>query len=196
MDETSSAAVDAEPNTPRKWKFGMDVAKAWERAVFSSPTPQTRKVLLRLAPVMTPDAGAAFDTLLRLVRWGLGGEIGNGEQYVSWIHDFDFVRAIEFLIEREDIEGVANVMAPNPSPNHQFMCNLRRAWCTSYFGLPAPEWLVTAVCFVLRTEPELVLKSRRIVPRRLCDAGFSFHFPVWRGACENLVERWRQLQAA
>lgn len=173
--------------------FSVSSAQSWEAAVFASPTPQTRKVLLRNAPVMSPNSGTAFDKLLRLVRWGLGGEVGDGEQYVSWIHDFDFVRAVDFLIAHEDLEGAVNIAAPVPLPNHEFMCNLRRAWCTSYFGLPAPEWLVRIVALLLRFEPELILKSQRAVPRRLLEAGFTFDFPEWRGACENLVERWRRL---
>jgi uncharacterized protein (TIGR01777 family) len=173
--------------------FSSQAIQSWEAAALACQTPRTRKVLLRSAAVMSPDAGMTFDKLLRLVRWGLGGEVGDGEQYVSWIHDFDFVRAVDFLIARQDMEGAVNVTAPVPMPNHQFMCNLRRAWCTSYFGLSAPEWLVKSAAFVLGTEPELFLKSQRVVPRRLLDAGFSFDFPGWRGACENLVERWRRV---
>jgi uncharacterized protein (TIGR01777 family) len=190
MDEDSDLAASS------KWQFSRDVANAWEQAVFSSPTPRTRKILLRLAPVMSPETSGAFNCLLRLVRLGLGGEIGDGEQYVCWLHDFDFIRAIEFLIERDHLQGPVNMVAPNPMPNHQFMCNLRRAWCTSYFGLPAPEWLVQLVSFMIRTEPELLLKSRRVVPGQLLKAEFSFHFPEWRGACENLVQRWRLLQTS
>jgi uncharacterized protein (TIGR01777 family) len=186
MDEGSGELGDA-------GNFRSMATQAWEAAVLAAPTPRTRKVLLRSAAIMTPYAGGTFDKLLRLVRWGLGGEAGDGEQYVSWIHDFDFVRAVDFLIGRQDLDGAVNIAAPAPLANHQFMCNLRRAWCTSYFGLPAPEWLVNAAALVLRTEPELVLRSQRVVPRRLLDAGFSFTFPKWRGACENLVERWRRL---
>lgn len=190
--EKRSAAIAA---YPKKWQFLMDVAEAWEKAAWSAPTPNTRRVLMRIAPVMSPDAGSSFDRLLRLVRWGLGGEIGDGEQYVSWIHDFDFVRAVEFLIDNFDNEGPVNITAPQPMPNHEFMCNLRRAWCTSYFGLRSPKWLVEAACFALRIESELLLKSRRVFPKRLCESGFAFHFPKWRVAAENLVERWRQLSS-
>jgi uncharacterized protein (TIGR01777 family) len=180
-----------------EYLYGMadnefNFAKSWEAAVQSLPTPNTRKICFRLAPVMKPDSGL-FVFLLGLVRWGFGGEMGNGEQYVDWVHDFDFIRAIEFLLEHDQIHGAVNITSPCPIPNHQFMCNLRRAWCTSYFGLPAPAWLVRAATFALRVQPELVLKSRRVVPKRLLESGFAFHFPEWRGACENLVERWRQL---
>ena len=193
MDETSPLAGNA---VPPRWRFAAEMAQAWERAVYSSPTPHTRKIILRMAPVMNPENGWAFERLLRLVRWGFGGEMGDGEQYVSWIHDFDFVRAFDFLVQRDDIDGIVNLAAPNPLPNHEFMCNLRRSWCTSYFGLPLPGWLVEAVAFAIRLEPELVLKSRRVVPERLLQAGFSFHFPKWRSASENLVERWRNIEPA
>ena len=173
--------------------FLEQMARAWEAATQAHSTPQTRKVQIRMAAVMSADAGGTFDHLLRLVRWGFGGDMGSGEQHVAWIHDFDFLRAIEFLISRDDVAGAVNITAPHPVPNHQFMCNLRRAWCTSYFGMPAPEWLVETVSFVARTEPEFVLKSRRVIPGKLIDAGFDFDFPEWRGACENLMERWRAL---
>ena len=187
LDETSEL--------PNNGDFCSEVAQAAEAAAFSAANPQTRKICFRLSAVMSPYSGFKFDRLLRLVRWGLGGEIGNGEQYVGWVHDFDFLRAMEFLIEREDLEGAINITAPFPIPNHQFMCNLRRAWCTSYFGLNMPQWLVEATYFALGREPEGVLKSRRVVPTRLLNADFVFHFPEWRGACENLVERWRTLHS-
>gem|GEM_PF-6458266 len=139
--------------------------------------------------------GRAFDHWLRLVRAGLGGEMGNGEQYVAWIHDFDFIRSVEFLMAHDELAGPVNITAPNPIPNHQFMCNIRRAWCTSYFGVPMPEWVVRMVAFAVRREPEAVLRSTRVIPSRLLDAGFAFHFPEWRGACEDLVERWRSQQS-
>lgn len=172
--------------------FVTEAARACETAVTASRTPHTRKILMRTAPVMSPDTGSTFDLLMRLVRWGLAGEIGSGDQFVSWIHDFDFIRAIEFLVNDPSIEGPVNICAPYPIPNHQFMCNLRRAWCTSYFGLSLPEWLVKAGAFIYGTEPDLILKSRRIVPGKLLAAGFVFDFPEWRGACENLVGRWRR----
>jgi uncharacterized protein (TIGR01777 family) len=167
-------------------------ARYWESAVYSVPTPETRKVILRMAPVMTPESNSSFHNLLRLVRLGFGGEIGDGEQFVDWIHDLDFLRAINFLITRDDLQGVINITSPQPVPNHQFMCNLRNAWCTSYFGLPLPAWLVNAACLLVRREPDSLLKSRPVIPRRLLEAGFSFDFPEWRGATENLVDRWRR----
>src|SRR5262249_23240403 len=129
------------------------------------------------------------------VRWGLGGKAGSGEQYVSWIHDVDFIRAIEFVIAQESLSGAVNLSSPCPVPNREFMCNLRRAWCTSYIGLPTPKWVLAIGAVFLRTETELVLKSRRVIPRRLLNMGFEFHFPNWRGSCQDLVTRWRQLNS-
>jgi hypothetical protein len=191
MEEVSGELGGTEPNAPAAWRFSIEVAKDWERTFFSAATPQTRKVALRSAIVMSPDSGGAFDSLLRLVRMGFGGRAGSGRQYVSWIHDVDFIRALEFLIAREDLEGVVNIASPHPLPNREFMCNLRRAWCTSYVGIPSTEWMLEIGAIFLRTETELLLKSRRVVPRRLLEAGFEFHFPNWRGACQNLVARWR-----
>lgn len=190
LDESFHFAA-AEPGD-----FMQEMAHAWESAVSSSSTPETRTLMLRSATVMSGERGGAFDQLLRLVRNGFGGEMGDGEQYVAWIHEFDFLRAIEFLVDREDLQGPVNLTAPLPVPNHQFMESMRNAWCAGYFGLNAPAWLVRAVCFAIRTKPDFFLKSRRVIPTRLLEAGFDFHFPEWRGACEDLVERWRTGQTA
>ncbi len=193
MDEVTGELGGREPGAPKKWVFSIDVATSWERAFFAAETPATRRVALRSAMTMSPDQGGVFDHLLRLVRWGLGGPSGAGTQYISWIHDVDFIRAIEFLIAHEELSGAVNVCSPSPVPNREFMCCLRRAWCTSYIGLPAPTWMLSLGAVFLRTETELVLKSRRVVPGRLQDAGFEFHFPNWRGACQDLVHRWREV---
>ncbi len=195
MDETNGEIGGDEPGLPPKWKFSIEVATSWERALFAADLPKTRRVALRSAMVMSPDDGGVFDRLLRLVRYGLGGAAGSGRQYVSWIHDVDFIRVIEFLVATEEFSGVVNVSAPNPVPNRKFMNCLRRSWCTSYIGIPSPGWLLPIGAALLRTETELVLKSRRVIPGRLLDAHFDFHFPNWRGACQDLMERWRQLHA-
>src|SRR5205823_13499375 len=114
------------------------------------------------AMTMSPDPGGVFDTLLGLVRAGLGGRAGDGRQYVSWVHDRDFVRAVDWLIEREDISGPVNVASPHPVPNAEFMRALRRAWGRR-FGLPAAPWMLAVGAWALRTETELILKSRRVV---------------------------------
>jgi len=193
MDEFSGEIGGDEPGAPPRWRFSIDVATSWEKAFFAAQTPGTRKVALRSAMTMSPDPGGIFDHLLRLVRWGLGGPSGPGTQYISWIHDVDFVRAIEFLIQREDMEGIVNLASPCPERNREFMCILRRTYCTSYIGLPAPSWALRIGALFMATETELILKSRRVIPKRLLDAGFEFHFPNWRGACQDLINRWREI---
>jgi uncharacterized protein len=139
---------------------------------------------------MSPDAGGIFDTLLRLVRLGLGGKAASGKQFISWIHEADFVRAIDFLIKQGSLEGCINLSSPNPLPNQDFMRDLRRAW-GARIGLPATQWMLEAGAIFLRTETELILKSRRVVPRRLLDTGFEFQFADWPDASRDLVARWR-----
>ena len=117
------------------------MATAWERAAAEAATPHTRQVLLRSAVVMNPDRGSAFDVLLALVRLGLGGTQGDGRQYVSWVHDRDFVRAVAWLIDHDEFAGPVVIASPNPLPNAEFMATLRRAWFRR-FGLPASRWML------------------------------------------------------
>ncbi len=153
-------------------------------------TPATRKVALRAAMVMSPDRGGIFDVLLGLTRRGLGGTIAGGRQFMSWIHERDFVRAVELLLERDDLSGPVNLAAPTPLPQREFMAALRAAWGTRV-GLPATRWMAEIGAFFLRTDTELTFKSRRVVPGRLRDAGFTFEFPEWPAAAADLVARWR-----
>lgn len=189
-DEATGILGGDEPNAPNTWRFSIDVAKSWEQAANECMTPNTRKVLLRSAIVMSPDRGGPFDYLLRLVRWGLGGKHGDGRQFISWIHDRDFVRAVAWLIEHEELSGPVNLTSPNPLTNAEFMRKLRAAWGI-YFGLPATEWMLEFGTFLMRTESELVLKSRRAIPSRLLASGFQFQFPLWAEAAQELSERWR-----
>jgi len=175
---------------PDTWNFSIGVAKDWEAAFFEAYTPRTRKVAMRSAITMSPTPENAFGVLSNLVRMGLGGTQGNGRQFVSWVHEDDFARAVEFLIEHEELEGAVNIASPNPLPNREFLAELRDAWDRPN-GLPAPSLLIEVAAFFLRTESELVLKSRRVVPGRLLDAGFRFEFPEWAEAAEDLVRRWR-----
>jgi NAD dependent epimerase/dehydratase family enzyme len=145
---------------------------------------------MRSAILLSAIPGNAFTIFSNLVRIGLGGHQGNGRQFVSWIHDADFARAVDFLIARDDLTGPVNFASPNPLPNREFMAILREAWDVPN-GLPIPTPLLAIGAFLLRTETELVLKSRRVVPTRLLNAGFQFDFPNWPAAAEDLVHRWR-----
>lgn len=190
-DEATGILGGVEPGAPETWRFSTDVATAWERALNEAECPQTRKAAMRTAMTMSPDRGGVFDVLLGLVRRGLGGASGDGRQYVSWIHDRDFVRAVAWLIEHDEIAGPVNLAAPNPLPNAEFMRALREAW-GARFGLPASRWMLEVGAFFLGTETELVLKSRRVVPGRLSAAGFRFDFPTWPEAARDLCRRWRE----
>lgn len=189
-DETTGILGGDEPNVPDTWRFSIGVARAWEAAAQEIPLASTRIVLTRSAMVMSADGGGVFDTLLRLVRYGLGGNGGDGRQFVSWIHGDDFTRAISFLIENENLHGAVNLTSPNPLPYSDFMRALRCAW-GARFGLPATKTMLEIGTFLMGTETELVLKSRRVVPQLLLENGFEFSFPAWPQAAENLCEAWR-----
>jgi len=194
MDESTGELGGTEPESPPSWRFSIDVATRWEAAFFEELTPATRKLALRTAIVMGPARGGTFDILVNLVRAGLGGRAGSGRQYVSWIHEADFLRAIDFLIGREDLAGCVNLSAPAPLPNADFMRALRSA-CGIPIGLPASNWMLEIGAFFLRTETELLLKSRRVVPGRLLAAGFEFQFPEWAGAATDLMRHRRLHQS-
>jgi uncharacterized protein (TIGR01777 family) len=190
-DEATGLIGGDEPKAPDTWRFSIDVVKAWERAANESETPHTRKVLMRTAIVMSPGRGGPFDTLLRLVRFGLGGQSGDGRQFISWLHDADLVRSVFWLIEKDELSGPVNLAAPNPLPNAEFMRLLRKAWGAP-FGLPATKWMLELGALALRSETELILKSRRVFPTRLLQSGFAFKFPTWREAAKDLCERARR----
>jgi hypothetical protein len=166
--------------------FSVEVATAWEREFNAAPTPRTRKVALRSAMVLGHARNSVFPVLRRMTRLGLGGRMGSGRQFVSWIHQEDFCRAVEFLLERDDLSGVVNLAAPNPLPNADMM-RLFRELCGVPIGLPATEWMLEVGAFLLHTETELIIKSRRVVPGRLLAAGFQFRFPEMRGAVADLM---------
>lgn len=179
-----------ERDAPDTWKFSIDVARAWERELDAAKTPDTRRIAMRSAMVMSPDKGGIFDTLATLTRRGLSGSAAGGRQYVSWIHESDFIRAIEFLIEHESFEGPVNISSPNPLPYSEFMRALRQALGVR-IALPATRLMLELGAIFMRTETELVLKSRRVVPARLVEAGFEFVHPAWPAAAADLAERWR-----
>ena len=189
-DEATGLIGGSERGSSRPWRFSTEVAKAWEAAVAQAATPRTRKVILRSAMTMSVDAGGVFSVMLKLVQRGLGGRAGNGRQYVSWIHEHDFVAAVRWLVEHDDIAGPVNLCSPNPLPNAEFMRWFRLTWGLS-FGLPAPRPLLDLGALFMRTEPELVLKSRRVVPGVLLQSGFKFRFPNWPEAVQDLCRRWR-----
>lgn len=176
-------------STPEaKDAFSVKVATAWENAFGSVETPATRKIALRTSMVLGTQPGTVFRVLHRLTRLGLGGRMASGNQFVSWIHEYDFCRAIEWLIAHASVSGPVNITAPNPIPNVEMMRVLRRS-CRSPIGLPAGAAMLEIGAFFMRTETELILKSRRVVPRRLLESGFHFVFARFEDAVSDLLRK-------
>lgn len=188
-DETTGILGGNEPDVPETWRFSIDVARSWEETAQEVLIPEVRQVLLRMAMVMSPDRGGTFDALSGLARKRLLGRHGDGRQYISWLHDRDLVRSVDWLIEHEELSGPVNLASPNPIPDEQFMRILRKRLGVR-IGLPAGRWMLELGAVFMRTETELILKSRRVVPRRLIESGFEFEFPDWETAARNLVERY------
>lgn len=188
-DETGQTEATAEA----KDRFSVEVAWAWEGALASASTPRTRKVAMRMAMVLGLGKNSVFPVLRRLTKLGLGGRMGSGRQFVTWIHENDSCRGVEWLISHRDLQGPANLVAPNPLPNSEMMRTLRQV-CGAPFGLPATNWMLEIGAFVLRTETELLIKSRRVIPGRLLKSGFGFQFPTIQKAFEDLTNAQKPIQ--
>jgi len=184
--DESSRAMDSAKDA--KDAFSVEVAQAWERALGEAGTPKTRKVALRTSMVLGLGRNSVFPVLRRLTRLGLGGRQGSGKQFVSWIHVADFCAAIAWIIAHEEMIGAVNVCAPNPLPNAEMM-KLFREKCGAPFGLPATEWMLEIGAFFLRTETELIFKSRRVISAKLPANGFQFRFSTFRAALADLERR-------
>jgi uncharacterized protein len=186
---------DDKPMTEKKGVLGsgfsVNVATAWEREFFAHHRDGVRQVALRMAIVLGD--GSALTPLVRLVRMGLGGPQFGGKtkgarQRFSWVHIADVYRAIEFLLEHAELTDAINVASPNPVENRELMATLRRVLGVRFF-LPLFSWMLELGAFLLRTETELLLKSRWVIPKRLIDAGFQFEFPTLEGALRNILGR-------
>lgn len=183
-----TGAVDM--TTPDSWRFISEVVWQWERALDEEETPETRKIALRTTLMLSPDKGGVFRLLYTLAKLGLGGPQGSGEQWMSWMHRLDYARAVDFILENEAIQGPVNITSPNPVTNREFMAGLRKA-VHMPIGLPAPAFGIQLSSLLMRTEPVLVLKSRRSVPAVLHQHGFTWKFPDWETAAKDLVEHVR-----
>lgn len=164
--------------------FSMNVAKAWEAAFFETETRRTLKTAIRTSIVLGKNGGALVP-MKRITKLGLGGKQGSGQQMMSWIHALDYARAVEFIIAKQ-LDGVVNVTAPHPVKNHVFMTELRRN-LNARFGLNSPKFLLELGAVFMRTETELLLKSRFVIPRRLLNAGFTFEYPSIDKTLNNLL---------
>lgn len=191
--------------------FSVEVARAWEAAFFAAELPQTRRVALRIAIVLGD--GSALVPLIRLARFGLGGPQLDGRwpatrarlaagtyhrfrarwgrQRFSWVHLADVLGVIRFLDEHEEIDGVVNVSAPNPVDNRVLMATLRQVLGMP-FGIPAFRWMLEVGSALIRTETELLLKSRWVVPERLTAAGYRFQYPELEPALRQIIASRRR----
>jgi uncharacterized protein len=166
--------------------FSVDVATQWEKAFFSFHLKQTRQVALRMAIVLGKNGGV-IKPFLNLVRFGLGGRQGNGKQMFSWIHIEDVFNIVTFVLEHEELSGVYNCSAPNPVTNTTLMRTFREKTNTR-FGLPSPVWLLRAGAVMIKSETELILKSRWVIPAKLVKAGYLFRYPALDAALENIIQ--------
>lgn len=184
MDEAGEIAVDKDARD----EFSVEVAQAWEGALHQARTPVTRKIALRMSMVFGQMEGTVFRVLRRLARLGLGGSMAGGRQFVSWIHEEDFCRAVKWLLTHENLTGPFNLASPNPVTNREMMATLRQV-AGAPFGLPAARWMLEVGAFFLRTETELMIKSRRVVPGKLLASGFRFNFPRLEDAMMDIEKR-------
>jgi len=171
--------------------FAIEVALAWEKVCGEAVTPKTRKLVIRTAMIFGNEKDGVYEVLRRLVRLGLGGKMGSGQQFVSWLHEEDFCRAIEWLIAHEDKSGIYNLCSPGPITNQDMMRIMRDAIGVP-IGLPANRLMLELGAFVLRTETELMIKSRRVVPKKLLDEGYEFRYPKFDRAVRELEQRERK----
>lgn len=159
--------------------YSLEVAHGWEdafqKAYQDNDLTKTRGLLLRTAMVFGTETDGVYETLRKLARRGLGGTMGHGRQFVSWLHAADFCRITEWLIENKEAEGIYNLAAPHPLPNREMMMAVRQA-SGAKWGLPATRWMLEVGSFFLRTETELVVKSRRVEPERLLKEGYRFQY--------------------
>jgi uncharacterized protein (TIGR01777 family) len=188
-DEHGGVIGGNERDVPEEWHFSNEVARAWEKALEDAPVPRTRKVKMRTAVVMSAARGGAFQAMLRHIRMGFG-RFGDGRQYMSWIHERDFIRAVEWLMAHDLVDGPVNLTAPEPLPNAEFTRILAEEWGAARL-VPTQKWMIEVGAWLVRTEPELVLKSRRVVPKRLLEQGFRFEFPRWNEAARDLCAQMR-----
>ena len=177
-----------EAGVPDYWAYSVSIGRAWELALASCETPRTRKIAMRTGFTMSPDEGGVFDWIHWLVDVGLGGRFGDGSQYVSWITGRDLASAMLFLISHDEIEGPVNLTAPNPLPNAEFMAILRDR-VDPAVAIPVTSWMARMGAVLLKTDVELMQKSRRVVPQKLLDAGFEFADVHWADAAVRLVRK-------
>jgi uncharacterized protein (TIGR01777 family) len=166
--------------------FSMNVCKRWEAAFFSDSYAHIRQVALRTSIVLG-NGGGAFQKLKPLVKFGFGGKQGRGDQMVSWIHIKDFCRAVEFIIQNEELSGAINVTSTKPIPNKDFMRAIRKVLKIP-FGFFQPTWILETGAAMIGTETELLLKSRFVQPETLINHDFKFKFSTVTDCIQDLCK--------
>ena len=167
--------------------FSVGIAKAWEKAFRESVPDGVRQVVLR-ASIVLGHEGGAFPVMKRFAKLGLGGVQGPGSQWMSWLHIDDWVGTARFLMNDASIEGPVNLASPNPVTNASFMREMRKVFAPLGLGLPAPTPAIHLGAFFMRTAPELVLKSRKVVSTVLKESGYKFKHPKISSAIEDLSD--------
>lgn len=165
--------------------FSVEVCKQWEKTLFEAEAP-VRKIALRTGMVFGRGKEGVCGAFYHLVKRGLGGTLGSGQQKVSWIHLEDFCRSIHWLIDHRDLSGAINATSPEPVPNRLFM-EIFRQEVGVKIGLPASQWMLEVGVLFMQTETELLLKSRYVVPARLLQSGFTFQYPSVRSALHAIL---------
>lgn len=187
--ESTGVIGGFEEGAPLYWAHSVNVAKAWEEAFFEIATPKTRKVALRSSFVVETEPGGPFDTFYSGALLGMGGRMGSGKQWTSWVHEEDYLGIMDFLVEHEDIQGAVNVCAPKPVTQEDFMATMREK-AGIKFAIPLPEFMVKVATFLNRSDSEIPLKSRRVVPELLLQKGYEFVHPTWDSAAAAAVKSW------
>lgn len=167
--------------------FSVDVCRKWESSFFDNKLLRTRQVAIRTAIVLGKNGGVIVP-LVRLVKCGLGGKMGSGKQMFSWIYDEDFAKAILFILKNDHINGVINLSSPYPVTNGELMANLRKA-VGIHFGLTGYKLLMELGAFIIRTETELIFKSRWVLPEKIVNAGFVFDYPKISNALDRIIKK-------
>ncbi len=182
----ASTAALSHPNKKENGEdFMLYVGQEWENAFYSVENKQTRKIALRISLVFGKDGGALIP-LKKITQFGLGGKQGNGKQMVSWVHSNDFVSITHFLIENKDVDGCIVVAAPDPKSNSELMAIIRKTLNVP-FGLPSYTWMLKIGGSIIGTEPDLILNSMHVYPKKLLDNGFSFSYATIDTALKNLL---------
>ena len=188
FDKEKEGVIDSSP-PPSYWAFMTQLIQDWEQALSSAPCPKTRKIVLRMSFFMSVNPKGFFGICSRLAKKGLGGSLGGGEQFISWIHETDLLAGIDLILKDSSIESPVNFCSPHPLAQKDLMRILREQWKIP-FGLPVGKRILKIMNFFGGVSPDLVLKSSKAYPQKLLNHGFQFQYPHWKQASKELVQRY------